>query len=110
MHEPFMLQLLQMAERWAGAAGSTLRFRKHFTATTFSVTRRPEERALLAAAVELHDLVGAMPEGARLMREQDFDPDAGALRGQDDLEARWLEWCATRRVHGQAPHAGPSEG
>lgn len=26
------------------------------------------------------------------------------------LIARWLEWCATRRVHGQAPHAGPSEG
>lgn len=110
MHEPFILQLLQMAERWAGAAGSTLHFRKHFTATTFSVTRRPEERALLAAAVELYDMVGATPEGAHVMRSLELEPDAGALLEQHDLEARWLEWCATRRVHGQAPHAGQSEG
>ena len=45
--EAFALQLLSMAERWAGACGATLRDRKDFTATVFSVTRRPEERALL---------------------------------------------------------------
>lgn len=104
MHEPFMLQLLLMAERWAGAAGSTLRFRKHLTATTFSVTRRPEERALLAAAVELHDLVGAMPEGAHVMRSLELDPDAGALLEQHDLEQAWSDWCAKRRA--PSPSAG----
>ena len=45
--EAFALQLLSMAERWAGACGATLRDRKDFTSTVFSVTRRPEERALL---------------------------------------------------------------
>lgn len=104
MSEPLMLQLLQMAERWAGAAGTTLLARKHFTATTFSVTRRPEERALLAAAVELYDLVGATPEGAHVMRSLELEPDAGALPEQHDLEARWLEWCAKRATHG--PSAG----
>lgn len=96
MHEPFILQLLELAERWAGAAGATLQARKHFTATTFSVTRRPEERALLAAAVELYDLVGATPEGAHVMRQLGLEPDAGALPEQHDLEARWAEWCAKR--------------
>ncbi len=96
MSEPFILQLLQMAERWAGAAGATLVHRKDFTATVFSVTRRPEERALLAAAVELYDLVGAAPEGAHVMRGLGLEPDAGALLEDHDLVARWEEWLATR--------------
>lgn len=108
MHEPFILQLLQMAERWAGAAGSTLVHRKDFTATVFSVTRRPEERALLAAAVELYDLVGAAPEGVKVMQALGFAPHAGALPEQHDLEARWLEWCATRQTWPQPPRADSS--
>lgn len=107
MHEPFVLQLLEMAERWAGAAGSTLQFRKHFTATTFSVTRRPEERALLAAAVELYDLVGATPEGAHVMRALGLEPDAGALPEQHDLEARFSEWAAERLTR---PGSGTEKG
>lgn len=71
--EAFALQLLSMAERWAGACGATLRDRKDFTATVFSVTRRPEQRALLAAAVELYDLVGASVPGARVMRAMELD-------------------------------------
>lgn len=94
--EALALQLLAMAERWAGAAGTTLEARKHFTATTFSVTRRPEERALLAAAVELYDLVGASPAGARVMEAMKLDPDAGALLEGHDLEALFNEWAATR--------------
>lgn len=96
MSEPFILQLLQMAERWASAAGATLVHRKDFTATVFSVTRRPEERALLAAAVELYDLVGAAPEGAHVMRALGLEPDAGALLEQHDLEQRFSEWAAGR--------------
>lgn len=91
MHEPFTLALLEMAERWAEAAGTTLRNRKHFSATVFTVTRRPEERALLAAAVELYDLVGSTTEGVMILRTLGLEPDAGAL-----LEARWEEWCAQR--------------
>lgn len=96
--EAFALQLLAMAERWAGAAGTTLEARKHFTATTFSVTRRPEERALLAAAVELYDLVGASVPGARVMRSMDLDPDAGALLEDHDLEARYTAWAENRLI------------
>ena len=106
--EAFALQLLSMAERWASACGATLRDRKNFSATVFSVTRRPEERALLAAAVELYDLVGASVPGARVMRSMDLDPDAGALLEPDDLTERWVEWCATR-VHFAPPSdAAPS--
>lgn len=108
--DAFVLQLLSMAERWAGAAGATLRDRKVFSATVFSVTRRPEERALLAAAVELYDLIGASVPGAQLMRSMGLDPDAGALPGADDLAERWAQWCATRAVFappsGEAPSAG----
>ena len=100
--EAFALQLLSMAERWAGACGATLRNRKDFSATVFSVTRRPEERALLAAAVELYDLVGATVPGARVMRAMELDPDAGALLEPDDLAERWAQWCATR-VHFEPP-------
>ena len=102
MHdEAFALQLLSMAERWANACGATLRDRKDFTATVFSVTRRPEERALLAAAVELYDLVGASVPGARVMRAMELDPDAGALLEELDLEARFNEWAA-KRLSGNA--------
>lgn len=94
--EAFALQLLSMAERWAGACGVTLRDRKDFTPTVFSVTRRPEERALLAAAVELYDLVGASVPGARVMRSMDLDPDAGALLESHQLEARYAEWAESR--------------
>ena len=100
--EAFALQLLSMAERWASVCGATLRDRKKFSATVFSVTRRPEERALLAAAVELYDLVGASVPGARVMRAMELDPDAGALLEPDDLTERWVEWCATR-VHFAPP-------
>lgn len=110
MHEPFTLALLEMAERWAAAAGTTLRNRKHFSATVFTVTRRPEERALLAAAMELYDLVGATGEGGRLLREIGLEPDAGALQGFDDLTARWVEWCATRAHFVPPSDAAPSAG
>lgn len=106
MSEPFILQLLEMAERWAEAAGTTMRMREYFKPTVFSVTRRPEERALLAAAVELYDLIGAVPEGMHVMRSLGLEPDAGALLEEHDLATRWQEWCATRQVHGQPPHAG----
>lgn len=107
MSEPFILQLLQMAERWASAAGATLVHRKDFTATVFSVTRRPEERALLAAAVELYDLVGAAPEGAHVMRSLGLEPDAGALPEQHDLEERFNEWAAGRLMR---PGSGTDKG
>lgn len=46
--EAFALQLLYMAERWAGACGATLRDRKDFTATVFSVTHTPPRGARVA--------------------------------------------------------------
>ncbi|CAN7167937.1 hypothetical protein LJR118_000275 [Acidovorax sp. LjRoot118] len=108
MSEAFILQLLEMAESWAEGAGTTLRNRKAFTPVVFTVTRRPEERALLAAAVELHDLVGATSEGQAVMKEMGLEPDAGALLEDHDLTARWSAWTATRRIHGQQPPAAGS--
>ena len=59
MPEALMLQLLERLERWAGAAGTSLRRRAHWVPSSFVLSRRPEERALLAAAAELYDLIGA---------------------------------------------------
>lgn len=108
MSEPFILQLLETAERWAEGCGTTLRNRKDFSPVVFTVTRRPEERALLAAAVELYDLVGSTEVGQRIMREMGLEPDAGALLEDHDLAERWLRWKATRQTHGQPPHAAGS--
>lgn len=108
MSEAFILQLLATAERWAEGAGTTLRDRKLFAPTVFTVTRRPEERALLAAAVELYDLVGATEEGQRVMKEMGMEPDAGALLEDHDLVERWSAWKATRQTRGQQPPATAS--
>lgn len=102
MHEPLILQLLEMAERWASAADCTLADRKHFTATVFSAGRRPEQRAMLAAACELFDLVAAAPEGVKIMQALGLEPTAGVPPDMDDLCERWAEWCATRLTRGPA--------
>ena len=96
MHKPLILALLEMAERWAEAAGSSLEMRRALAPTVFTVSRRPEQRALLAAAVELYDLIGATAEGAAFLREMGLEPDAGALREEHELEARFSEWAAGR--------------
>ncbi|RYH41905.1 MAG: hypothetical protein EON54_17945, partial [Alcaligenaceae bacterium] len=87
MSEPLILQLLNMAERWSNAMGTTLRHRARFKPTAFAVTRRPEERALLAAAVEVFDQVIALPEGAEVARHLHLNGvglrrDAAALRAR----------------------------
>ncbi len=89
-----MLQLLEKAERWAGAAGTSLKRRAHWSPSSFVVSRRPEERALLAAAAEVYDLVGATPEGCVLMAELDLDPEAGAMPTHEQLQKRHAEHVA----------------
>lgn len=89
MTEAFILQLLRTAESWANAMNTTLRIRAHFKPTAFAVTRRPEERALLAAAVEVFDQVVALPDGAEVARQCGFILDGS---DSDELAARWLEW------------------
>lgn len=94
MPEAFMLQLLEKAERWAGAAGTSLKRRAHWSPSSFVVSRRPEERALLAAAAEVYDLVGATPEGCVLMAELGLDPEAGAMPTHEQLQKRHAEHVA----------------
>lgn len=94
MPESFMLALLERAETWAARAGTTLRRRRDWTPATFASGRRPEERALLSAAAEVFDIVGATPEGCVLMSELGLNPDAGALVTHEALAARYAEHCA----------------
>lgn len=91
MPERLMLALLDRAECWAGRAGSTLRRRSEWTPATFTVGRRPEDRALLAAAAEVFDLIGATPEGCVLLGELGLNPEAGALPSHEVLAARYAE-------------------
>ncbi len=102
MPEALMLQLLEKAERWAGAAGTSLRRRAHWVPSSFVLSsRRPEERALLAAAAELYDLIGATPEGCVLMAELGLNPEAGALPTHDELVQRHADHVA--RIAAAAP-------
>lgn len=89
MPESFLLALLERAESWAVRAGTSLVRRAEWSPTTFAAGRRHEERALLCAAAEVFDLVGATPEGCVLMRELGLDPEAGAMPTHDALAARY---------------------
>ena len=91
MPEALMLQLLEKAERWAGAAGTSLRRRAHWVPSSFVLSRRPEERALLAAT----------PEGCVLMAELGLNPEAGALPTHDELVQRHADHVA--RIAAGAP-------
>lgn len=59
--------------------GSSLSERGNWLATVFACGTRPEQRALLGAAAEVYDLVGALPEGREALLERGLDPDAARL-------------------------------
>lgn len=89
MPNELLLELLRRAEAWANRAGQSLSRRHTMTPATFAVGRRPEERAMLAVACEVYDLLGATPEGCVLLAELKLNPDAGvcALPTHDGLMA-----------------------
>lgn len=89
-----ILALLQRAERWANRAGSTLASRGDWSPTSLSAGRRPEDRALLSAAAEVYDLLGATPAGCVLMRELRLNPEAGAMPTHEALAAQYRDHCA----------------
>jgi|GEM_PF-3258116 len=94
MNEQLMLALLDSAERWASRAHSTLARRHEWTPAFFAAGRRPEERALLSAAAEVYDLLGATAEGAALLVEVGLNPEAGALPTVQSLSARFADHLA----------------
>ena len=112
MPERLMLALLDRAEAWANRAGNTLARRHQWTPAAFAVGRKPEERALLSAAAEVFDLIGATPEGCVLMAELGLNPEAGALPTHDALAARYAEHRArvADGAHGAAAAAAAGGG
>jgi hypothetical protein len=102
MPEHLILALIQRAENWANRAGTTLARRNEWTPATFTSGRRPEERALLSAAAEVFDLVGATPLGCVLLQELRLNPEAGAMPTHDELAARYADHC-TRVSTSTAP-------
>ncbi|ADV01282.1 hypothetical protein [Alicycliphilus denitrificans] len=101
MPESFLLALLERAERWAAAAGTSLKHRGSWTPATFAAGRRHEERALLSVAAEVYDLVGATPEGCVLLAELGWNPEAGALPTHEGLQARYANHRAGLAVGAQ---------
>lgn len=84
MHADSMLPgLVALAEGWAQRARGSLSDRASLGPVAFAVARRPEERALLAAAVELADFVAAQPGGLQALVDAGIAP-ASAL----ELQAR----------------------
>lgn len=69
MDERFVAALLDMAERWANAARTSLTDRPNLAPLAFAAGRRPEERAALACAVELFDFLAVQPGAQVLLRE-----------------------------------------
>lgn len=94
MDEKLLLVLLESAEAWANRAHSTLARRHEWTPAFFAAGRRPEDRALLSAAAEVYDLLGATPEGCVLLGELGLNPEAGALPTHQSLSARYAEHLA----------------
>lgn len=98
MSEPLILALLQRAERWANRAGTTLASRGDWTPASLTVGRRPADSALLSAAAEVYDLLGATPAGCCVMRELRLNPEAWALPTHDALAAQYADHCARLAV------------
>lgn len=96
MPESLIFALLERAECWANRAGTTLSRRDEWTPATFASGRRPEERALLSAAAEVYDLVGASPLGCVLLLDLGLSPQAAehSLPSHDGLAARYAAHCA----------------
>lgn len=68
--------LAAMARGWAQRAHVSFSMidRAALGPTAFTVGRRPEERALLAAAVELRDFVAAQPGGLQVLVDAGMEP------------------------------------
>ena len=102
MPERLIYALLQRAERWANRAGTTLASRGDWSPASLAAGRRPEDRALLACAAELYDLLGATPEGCQLMHELRLNPEAGAMPTVQALAAQYADHCARVADAGRA--------
>lgn len=93
MDERMLSMLLDMAERWANTARTSLVDRASVTPLVFAAGRRPEERAALACAVELFDMLACQPCAQVLLRElglpgrPDVLPMAHAAAGASQPEA-----------------------
>lgn len=81
MDDRLATALLDMAERWANTARATLTDRASIAPLAFAAGRRPEERAALACAVELYDLLARQPCAQALLREL-------GLPGRPDVQPR----------------------
>lgn len=79
MDERLLAALLDMAERWANAARTSLADRAGMVPLTFAAGRRNEERAALACAVELFDLLAVQPCAQSLLRELGLPGRPGVL-------------------------------
>ena len=101
-----LIVLLQRAEDWVHGAGTSLVHRGQWLPTTsFASGLRPEQRALLGAAAEVYDLVGAAPEGRAVMHELGLDPDAAGLPSMERLR-ECAQHVVAHRVVGAAAAAG----
>ena len=83
MPEALYIELLDMAEAWASRARVTLREREQITPLNFAAGRRPEDRAALACAVELFDLIARQPGAQALLRELKLPGRPDSFRPHD---------------------------
>ena len=83
-----LLSLLLIAQGWADRARTSLVHIHTWDRATLVAGRRPEERALMAAALDAVDLVRAQPGGAALLAEFGIGVSPSALQTREALVQR----------------------
>lgn len=83
-----LLSLLLIAQGWADRARTSLVHMHTWDRATLVAGRRPEERALMAAALDAVDLVRAQPGGAALLAEFGIGVSPTALQTREALVQR----------------------
>ena len=83
-----LLSLLLIAQGWADRARTSLVHMHTWDRATLVAGRRPEERALMAAALDAVDLVRAQPGGAALLAEFGIGVSPSVLQTREALVQR----------------------
>lgn len=93
-----LIALLHAAEGWAARARTSLVHMHTWDRATLVAGRRPEERALMAAAMDAVDLVRSQPGGIELLNSLGVacpNPESSEQLRDDALRER-LDWVRQR--------------
>lgn len=95
-----LIALLNVAEGWAARARSSLMHIHALDRSGFVAGRRPEDRALLAAAADVVDVVRAAPGGAALLDDLGIGVPSSMRLTEADLRERLAPFSGVSSADG----------